>query len=85
MIDQTSFELCASQLSATPCPDCGGTHEVAVRFDDRGVASWSVADSAQGCLGFRDLVNNRLSRCASRETNRNAELILRRALGDPSL
>ena len=85
MIDQSAFELCASQLSATPCPDCGATHEVSLRFDDRGVMLWSVDEAARGCVGFKELVSNRLSRCTAREQNRYAEFRLRRALGDPSL
>lgn len=85
MIDETSFQLCASRLSALDCPDCGGRHSVSVRFDDRGVASWSVDGSAQSCEGFKDLVNDRLNKCANREPNPNAEFLLRRFLGDPSL
>ena len=85
MIDQPAFVLCASQLSYTVCPDCGGTHGVSVKFDDRGVVVWSVDESGQSCEGFKDLVNKRLSRCNSREQKRKAEFLLRRALGDPSL
>lgn len=85
MIDQYAFELCASQLSSVVCPDCGATHEVSVRFDDRGVVFWSVDDSAHNCDGFKDLVNTRLSRCNSLETKRKSEILLRRFLGDPSL
>ena len=85
MIDQTAFELCAAQLAGVVCPDCGGTHGVSVKFDDRGVVVWSVDESGQSSEGFKDLVNKRLSMCNSREQKRKAVFLLRRALGDPSL
>lgn len=79
------FVFCAAQLSGTVCPDCGGMHEVSVRFDDRCLLTFSVDDSAQSCAGFHDLVASRLSSCRNREQKRKAEWLLRRALGDPSL
>ncbi len=52
MINQSAFELCALQLSGETCPDCGGKHEVSVKFDARGVVSWSVDASGKSCEGF---------------------------------
>lgn len=85
MIDQMAFELCAAQLSGTECPDCGGTHVVSVKFDDRGVVAWSVDESGKECRGFKDLVNARLTNCVSREEKEKAVFRLRRMLGDPWL
>ena len=83
MINQSAFELCAAQLSGTVCPDCGGFHEVSLRFDNRGVAFFSVDESGKSCEGFKRMVINRFSTCTNRDPK--AELMLRRFLGDPSL
>lgn len=83
MINQSAFELCALQLSGETCPDCGGKHEVSVKFDARGVVSWSVDASGKSCEGFNRHVSERFANCTRRDPN--AALLLRRFLGDPSL
>ncbi len=85
MINQTFYELEASKLSSVTCPDCGKTHEVKLRCDDRGAFFYSLDEAGSNCEGFKELVRSRLANVQSREKKERAELLLRRSLGDPSL
>ena len=55
--DKETFDALAEELSSVKCPDCGGTHKVTFQFS-RGVIVYSTVE---GCPGFNELVNNRLS------------------------